>query len=131
MITHDGTQYGIQLELTPSGARTLLGMPAGALGPSVVGLEELLGRSAAVLPERLREQRGWPRRFALLEEILLDRLTSVGGAAVPAELDACGYADQSHLTREWNRFAGCSPTAWVSGEQLPFVQDGTLADTSG
>lgn len=197
VITHDGTQYGIQVELTPGGARTLLGIPAGALGPSVIDLDELLGRPAAVLPERLHEQNGWPRRFALLEEVLLHRLTHhEARRTVPPELDAawellvrragtvqvsdvaaavgwsrrhlgarfraeygltpkttaavmrfersrsfiqrpgernladvaaaCGYADQSHLTREWNRFAGCSPTAWVAGEQLPFVQDGTL-----
>ncbi|HLR97456.1 MAG TPA: helix-turn-helix domain-containing protein [Jiangellaceae bacterium] len=197
VITHDGTQYGVQVELTPRGARTLLGTPAGALGPTVVDLQELLGRSAAMLPERLHERSGWPRRFALLEEVLLYRLIQdEAHSTVPAELDrawellmrsagtarvtevaaavgwsrrhlgarfrseygltpktaaavmrfersrsliqqpgggnladvaaACGYADQSHLTREWNRFAGCSPTAWVAGEQLPFVQDGTL-----
>ena len=34
----------------------------------------------------------------------------------------CGYADQSHLTRDWRRFAGKSPTAWLT-EELPFVQD--------
>ena len=34
----------------------------------------------------------------------------------------CGYADQSHLTREWGEFAGCPPTTWLR-EEFPFLQD--------
>jgi len=34
----------------------------------------------------------------------------------------CGYADQAHLTREWRRLAGCTPTTWIR-EEFPFVQD--------
>lgn len=33
-----------------------------------------------------------------------------------------GYADQSHLDREWRALTGCSPTTWRR-EELPFVQD--------
>ena len=36
-------------------------------------------------------------------------------------LDA-GYADQAHLTREWQEFGGCTPTTWLR-EEFPFVQD--------
>src|SRR5690625_7946970 len=83
------SDLGVQVEITPRGARTLLGTPAGALGPAVVDLEELLGRSAAVLPQRLHERSGWLRRFALLEEVLLHRLAHDDApASVPAELDA-------------------------------------------
>ncbi len=28
----------------------------------------------------------------------------------------CGYADQSHLVRDFTRFAGCSPTAYLRGQ---------------
>ncbi len=35
---------------------------------------------------------------------------------------ACGYADQSHLTREWQQLAGYSPTQWRRAE-FPFLQD--------
>lgn len=33
---------------------------------------------------------------------------------------ACGYADHSHLTREFQRMAGCTPSAWLAA-QLPDV----------
>ena len=40
-----------------------------------------------------------------------------------AELSAeSGYADQAHLTREWQAIAGCSPRKWMA-EELPNVQD--------
>lgn len=35
----------------------------------------------------------------------------------------CGYADQSHLNREWLDLAGTSPTRWRSDDELAFVQD--------
>jgi AraC-like DNA-binding protein len=35
----------------------------------------------------------------------------------------CGYADQAHLTRDWQALAGSSPTAWLAAEALPIVQD--------
>jgi AraC-like DNA-binding protein len=38
---------------------------------------------------------------------------------------ACSYYDQAHMNREWNEFAGCSPTMWMA-EELPSIQD-TLA----
>lgn len=36
---------------------------------------------------------------------------------------ACGYADQAHMTREWNGFTGTSPSSWMSSEAIAFVQD--------
>jgi transcriptional regulator GlxA family with amidase domain len=36
---------------------------------------------------------------------------------------ACGYYDQAHLAREWNAIIGRPPSAWLAGEELPFVQD--------
>ena len=34
----------------------------------------------------------------------------------------CGYADQSHLTAEWRRFAGCTPGQWIA-EELPALAE--------
>lgn len=54
LISHDGNQHGVQLHLTPMGARVLLGLPAGELASSVVDLRTLLGPVAGELVERLR-----------------------------------------------------------------------------
>ncbi|GIF96413.1 AraC family transcriptional regulator [Catellatospora citrea] len=69
-IHHDGTQFGVQLALTPAGARALFGMPAAALAAAVAPL------SLEPLTDRLRAA-SWPRRFALLDEALNRRLDPV------------------------------------------------------
>ena len=193
LIRHDGAQHGVQLELTPEGARSLLGLPAGELARTVVPLDELFPARAGELAGRLSEARGWPERFALLSEILsghTDRLAPpppelrhawhllarrgglvrVGDLArevgwsrrhlaerftaeyglTPKEAArvfrfarskrllqrrdrpslagvaaACGYYDQAHLAREWNAFAGSPPSAWLTGEDLPFIEAAT------
>ena len=43
-ICHDGTQRGVQVELTPRGCRALLGRPAGELVHGVWPLEQVVGR---------------------------------------------------------------------------------------
>lgn len=70
VIAHDGNQVGVQLELTPAGARSLFGVPAGALAGTVVRLDDVLGRAATELVERLAAAPGWARRFAVLDEVL-------------------------------------------------------------
>ncbi len=50
-----------------------------------------------------------------------------GLAEIAAE---CGYADQSHLTREWRELAGQTPSAWMAAE-LPFVQVSDSPDCGG
>jgi AraC-like DNA-binding protein len=37
-----------------------------------------------------------------------------------------GFSDQSHLVREWQALAGCTPRTWIR-EELPFIQDYELA----
>ncbi|WP_041289326.1 AraC family transcriptional regulator [Kribbella flavida] len=185
---------GIQLALTPSGSRALLGLPSSELTSTAVPLDAVLGRPAGELAERLREVPGWEERFTLVERLLLKawrdepaagpgaelgwawrRLEQTAGGIGVQELAAevgwsrrhlterfrreyglapkvaarvfrfeqavrrlkqqprtkladlaagLGYADQAHLTREWNALAGCSPRQWMA-EELPSVQDRT------
>lgn len=178
---HAGEQLGIQVDLAPLAARRLLGLPLRELRGRVVGLDALLGDAATTLVERLAELPDWPRRFALVDRMLLARLSAatpiapeiehawarlsasggaVGigalavetgwsrrhltarfhseiglppkavarimrfqrvtaalrcGAASLADLayDA-GYADQSHLNREFRALAGTTPTAYAA-----------------
>jgi AraC-like DNA-binding protein len=194
-IRHQGDQHGLQLAITPAGARALLGRPAAELASTVVALDDVWGRRAGELVERLTAAPGWAERFAVLDEVFgrraaaapdrrgapdevayaWDRLAGSSGAApvtevareagwsrrhlserfrteygLPPKVMArvfrferarmmlqrpgppslarvaaeCGYADQAHLTREWRDLAGATPTAWMSSEQLPIVQDG-------
>ncbi|WP_456600259.1 helix-turn-helix domain-containing protein [Blastococcus sp. SYSU DS0616] len=83
-IVHPGRQAGIQLSLTPLGARALLGLPAGELASLDVSLTDLLGPAGTELVDGLRTAAGWPARFAVLDAALLRRLRDVDG--VPAEV---------------------------------------------
>jgi AraC-like DNA-binding protein len=87
LIAHDGDQYGVQLELTPAGARSLLGVPAGALAGTVVDLRELLRTDAGELAERMAGAPAWASRFAVLDEVLsrrIDRSQAPTGALAHA-----------------------------------------------
>ena len=63
-------------------------------------------------------------RSVLVHNAARGRADLAGVAAV------AGYADQSHLTREWTAMAGCTPTTWLR-EEFPFLQDGGGADERG
>jgi AraC-like DNA-binding protein len=193
-VRHDGRQHGVQIELTPLGAMALFGTRPGDLASTLVHLDDLDGRFARELVERLAVLPTWTRRFAVLDELVArasradrpvrtaipspaanawDLLVARDGcmtvAALADELGwsrrhlseqfrrsfgigpkelarivrferarqmlrshgrptlatvaaECGYADQSHLTRDWHQFAGTTPSAWIA-EELPFVQD--------
>jgi AraC-like DNA-binding protein len=83
-IAYERRQRGIQLDLTPFGARVLFGLPAGELGSCVVGLDELLGRRAGEWVDRLRSSASWPARFAVLDDVLDDAL--LDAADPPSEV---------------------------------------------
>ena len=206
LIATGTRQFGVQLSLTPQGARALLGVPAGALACLDVDLSDLLGRPAGDLVDRLRTATDWTGRFAVLDATLAGllrdaapapelaeawRLTTTRAGRLPVAAVAarvgwserylrhrftaefglapkeaarvarfaaarrrlgaavarggspdlaglattCGYADQSHLTREWRALTGLPPRRWLAAEHqllrpdadelLRFVQDGT------
>ena len=61
-IRHDGSQYGMQLALTPLGSRALFGVPAGELASTVVDLGAVMGPEVASLPDQLRDRPTWSSR---------------------------------------------------------------------
>ncbi len=104
IITHDGRQSGVQLGLSPLGARALLGLPASELAEIDVGADEVLGPKAAEIQERLRCAASWEQRFAVLDEVLLAAISESGLAAQPSP--EVGHA--------WRRIVATGGTASVS-----------------
>lgn len=72
-IHHDGRQRGIQLEVTPAGARALFGCPAAELADRVITLAEALGPAATDLADRLAELPTWDERLRAVDDALAAR----------------------------------------------------------
>jgi AraC-like DNA-binding protein len=64
----DRAQRGVQVFLTPLGARRLLGFPLDEVGDRLIDPAELFGRSAGRTMERLRDADGSERRLAIVEQ---------------------------------------------------------------
>jgi AraC-like DNA-binding protein len=107
---YSGEQRGVQLNLTPLGARRLLGLPMDELARRVVAIEDVVGGGAGLV-ERLDGAPGWPARFALLDALLVARLHEA--PAVDARVQRAwerlcasdGAVEISALAREvgWSR----------------------------
>ncbi|MEU8223154.1 helix-turn-helix domain-containing protein [Kribbella sp. NPDC048915] len=102
--------------------------------------QRLLTSSGAIGVQELADEVGWSRRH------LTDRFTAEYGLAPKvaarvlrferaiaglrrqpsvrlADLAVqCGYADQAHLTREFQAIAGCTPRTWLT-EEFPNLQE--------
>ena len=201
VVGFDARRYAsIDLELTPLGAWSVLGIPLNELEGQTVTLQDAFGGSANKLVDELHATADWDTRFDALERFLLSRADS-GPRATPAVAWAlerlwqtsggepvhklaaqlgcsrrylharfreqvglapktvarlirfgavrrrieraparwadvayeCGYADQSHLNRDFRELAGTTPTDFVTrllpgyggvmGDGVPFVQD--------
>ena len=66
-MEHEGEVLGIELDLTPAGARSLIGMPARELSGMVVRLDALLRGCSDQLLEELTEARTWEDRFGVID----------------------------------------------------------------
>jgi AraC-like DNA-binding protein len=126
LIEQTGRQAGLQLSLTPAGARALLGVPAGALASLDAPVDDVLGAPGRELVDRVRTARDWPARFAAVEHVLLAtavldrapapevaeawRLTTAGGGRLRvAEVAArVGWSDR-HLGERFRAETGLSP----------------------
>lgn len=128
-IRHDGRQSGVQVSLTPFGARALLGVPAGALAMTDVHADALLGGQAERLLDAVRTPATWTQRFAALDAALLARLAagprdplpprpvrgawrlllaSGGRTDVATLADAVGWTPR-HLAHRFGQDVGLSP----------------------
>jgi AraC-like DNA-binding protein len=109
LITHQGRQSGIQLALRPRGARALLGLPAGELASFDLEGTDVLGSLADQVGERIRAAADWPGRFAVLDQILMARLTDppTGPAVSP---EPC-----TEVTYMWDRLVASGGRCSVGG----------------
>ncbi|MFI6517906.1 helix-turn-helix domain-containing protein [Spirillospora sp. NPDC050679] len=127
VMSHQGLQHGVQLDVTWRGARTLLGLPAGELAGDVADMADLVGGRAGELVERLAAAPTWRHRFRLLDAMLSDlagdgrrepppevaqawqRLTeTAGNLPIGALAQEVGWS-RRHLNTRFQREIGLSP----------------------
>lgn len=94
-VRHEGSAAGVQIDLEPVAARALLGVPAGELSGRTVGLEDLLGRRADRVAERLHGAAGPAERFAILDEMLRRALAGARAGCRPDTLRAWALLEAS------------------------------------
>jgi len=122
LITHDGSQSGVQVALSPLGARAILGLPAGELASLDVEGSEVLGPLAGQVQDKLRAAGSWPERFAAVDELLWTRacastVVARGGSADlargrgPGVSPEVGYAWQRLM-----RTGGQTPVGQLAAE---------------
>lgn len=80
-------------------------------------LAHATGWSARHLHDQMRREIGVPPRTVLSVKRFNETVSDVRrGANLAAVAARHGYADAAHLSREWRRFTGLSPTAWRANE---------------
>ncbi|HMD94040.1 MAG TPA: helix-turn-helix domain-containing protein [Trebonia sp.] len=111
LISQRGRQSGIQLSLTPLGARALLGMPAGELANWDEDATAVMGGFAAELRERSRARQSWAERFAVLDELLGQR-----AAGLDADQRRPIRPEVAHVWRRLRDTRGAAPVAKLAAE---------------
>ncbi len=76
IVGHEGSARCLQVDLTPLGARRLLGVPMGELANRCVALGDLLGSDGDRLVERLADAPDWQARFGLIDRAITARLAA-------------------------------------------------------
>jgi len=124
-VAHDGEQSGVQIDLSPVGARLLFGVPLNELTGDVVSLLDLVP-DLRDLADRMRDVPSWDARFDLLDRELCRRLLrpTPHGRAVDAAVSAIeragglievgavaralGYSER-HVGRLFREHVGVAP----------------------
>jgi len=92
LISHDGRWSGVQLGLTPLGARTLLGLPAAGLANWDAEGTDVIGGFAVQLRELVVGQPTWAGRFAVIDQLLERRAAQVDADRPAMVRPEVGYA---------------------------------------
>jgi AraC-like DNA-binding protein len=92
VVEAPGSQEGVQIDLMPLAARTLLGVPMHTLSNRVIDLDDLTASFWPHLTERLQAIPSWAERFHWLDSLIATRL---GGALGPS----------TAATRAWRRLS--------------------------
>jgi AraC-like DNA-binding protein len=126
-VLHDGTQRGVQLALSPRGARALLGVPAAALVDETVSLDDVVGTRADELVERVAAAAGPAERAVVLDRVLTGwwreheypdvvdaawtQLAASGGSVSIDDLAAGLGVGRRHLSQRVRAELGVTPKA--------------------
>lgn len=103
LVGHGGSASCLQVDLSPLGARRLVGMPMSELANQSVPIDDVFGRYGRELVQRVADLPDWPSRFALIDQAIrarladaapvdagvawsLRRITASGGAAAIGDL---------------------------------------------
>ena len=92
LVSHEGRWSGVQLGLTPLGARALLGLPAAGLANWDAEATDVIGGFAARLRELVVGQPTWTGRFAVIDELLERRAAEAEADRRSAVRPEVGYA---------------------------------------
>ncbi|MBD0283090.1 MAG: AraC family transcriptional regulator [Thermoleophilaceae bacterium] len=76
LVESSGSQSGVEVYLTPVGARLVLGMPMRHLKGQVITLDECFGALAGLVREQLLEAASWDERFSIVDSFLLPRVAA-------------------------------------------------------
>ncbi|MFI6323266.1 helix-turn-helix domain-containing protein [Nonomuraea sp. NPDC050556] len=119
---------GVEVFLTPFGARRLLGMPMSEVANRIVPVDDLFGRWGGAAVARLAEQPTWREQVRLVDRLLMERihdapelgpqvpwawarlLESGGAVSVASLADALGWSHR-HLVARFHDQVGLSPKA--------------------
>lgn len=126
LVETNGSQAGVQINLTPLGTYQLFGPGVADLAGRAVHLRDVLGRPGDELVERLRDSRGWDERFELLDRVFLKSLSlngppseaiawawrqiecNPGGVSIRALADTIGWSHK-HLISRFRAEVGVAP----------------------
>lgn len=92
-------------------ARVCLDESIGAV--SSAALERLTGLSRFELSRQFRKRLGTsPHRYAVMRRLERARRLVTSGSSLADAAAACGFADQSHMTRQFKQAYGVAPGEW-------------------